>query len=189
MSTARPAAAVVAAALLLISCANFSTDGPRASRHPVAGFDLDGRASIKDGERSGAVSIYWEHRPQSDVIDFMSPLGQVLARLTGEAGGATLQMPDGERRRAVSAEILAEQLLGLRVPVARLRSWVQAVPGPRARLLRSDEVGRPALIAEDGWVVEYLSYAGPDAGAPVRDMQAVWGELEVRLLIDDWQVR
>ena len=177
-------------ALLLGACAGLA-DRPAADavRLPAADFALDGRLSVRDGERSGTVALQWTRQGELDQIDFVTPTGQIVARLTAGPQSALLEMPNGERRSAASADALAEQALGLRVPVTRLADWVQAVPGPAARVLRRDAQGRPGLVSEEGWLVEYLSYAEDSPASAVRRIEAQWGEVRVNLLIDVWQVQ
>ncbi len=155
-------------------------------RSVVASFELEGRVSVRDGERGTAASLYWRHRPDSDVIDFLAPTGQVMGRLESRPGQASMRLPDGDRRQAASLDELARQLLGFEVPVSRLRDWVQAAAGSQARVLRRDPLGRPALISEQGWVVEYFAYADETPQAAVRRLQARWGELQLTLLVDRW---
>lgn len=162
---------------------------PSAQRHAVDAFELDGRVAVRDGDRSGAVAVQWSHDGVRDHIDFVAPTGQVLARLRSDTDSAQLELPNGELHSADSLDGLAEQALGFRVPVSLMRDWVQAVPGAEARVLRRDAAGRPMLISEAGWLVEYLAYTGDDAMAPARRIEATWGELRVNLIIDAWTSR
>ncbi|MCB1887946.1 MAG: outer membrane lipoprotein LolB [Rhodocyclaceae bacterium] len=158
-------------------------------RTQVNDFQLEARVSVRDGSRSSATSIFWSHRPTADEIDFLAPTGQVMGRLESSAAGAVLQLPGGERRSAPTLDALASELFGIEVPVSRLSRWVQAAPGTAARRLRSDQTGRPALISEGGWVVEYVSYADESAQAPVRRLEARWGEVQIQMIVDDWSAR
>lgn len=184
------------AALMLVLAAMLPacTSVPQPSAQPAVraqftSFSLEGRVSVRDGERAEAIGIYWTHAPGADRVEFTTPMGQILARLDITPGAAVLLTSGGEARRADSADLLAEQALGLKVPVSRLMSWVEAVPGERARVLRRDAAGRPGLISEDGWLVEYIAYAGPLPDAPVRRIEANWGDLRVSLLVDEWQAQ
>ncbi len=183
-------AAVVVAGALLTACSTRPvTPVANVERQPVASFELEARVSLRDGERSAAASLYWLHRPGADEIDFLAPTGQVMGRLESGREGASLRLPGGEQRRAPTLDALATQLFGIDVPVSRLSQWVQAVPGPSARLLRSDDGGRPALISEAGWVVEYVGYADASPDAPVRRLEARWGDLQIQMIVDEWGAR
>jgi len=178
---------LVGALFAVAGCASRPAVQSAAVERPVAArFELEGRVSVRDGDRGTAASLYWRHRPDSDVIDFLAPTGQVMGRLESRPGRASMRLPDGEQRQAASLDELASRLLGFEVPVSRLRDWVQAAPGIDTRVLRRDALGRPALISERGWVVEYYSYADDSPGSPVRRLQARWGELQLTLLVDRW---
>lgn len=175
------------AALALAACANLPEPAERiAPRAPVQAFELDGRFAARDGERSVAGTVVWTHSAGRDQLDFVAPTGQVMARLLADPGGAELALASGERRRAASLDELAQQALGVGMPVRRLRDWVQAAPGGAARVLRRDALGRPALISQDGWLVEYLAYRDERPDAAVRRLEAAWGELRINLVIDAW---
>lgn len=158
-------------------------------RIAAPGFELEGRVAVRDGERSTAATIYWIHEGGDDAIDFLAPTGQVMGRLESDRGGARLQLPGNRLREADSLDALAGDLLGFELPVSRLRDWVQAVAGDGARVLRRDPQGRPALISEQGWLIEYTAYADDSAEAPIRRLQARWGELQLTLLVDHWLTR
>lgn len=155
-------------------------------RVAATGFELDGRVAVRDGERSTAASIYWVHDDGDDSIDFLAPTGQVMGRLESGRGGARMQLPGGRQREAASLDALALDLLGFEVPVSRLRDWVQAVAAEGARVLRRDSRGRPSLISEQGWLIEYSAYADDSASAPIRRLHARWGALELTVLVDQW---
>jgi outer membrane biogenesis lipoprotein LolB len=57
----------------------------------------EGRLQVRDGERSAAVGVYWEHAPELDSWLFTGPLGQGLARIESKAGGARMILSDGAR--------------------------------------------------------------------------------------------
>ena len=56
--------------------------------------------------------------------------------------------------------LLLEQTLGLRLPVTGLRYWVRGLPAPGpTALLQTDAAGRLTRLEQNGWVIEYPSYA------------------------------
>lgn len=66
---------------------------------------------------------------QRTELDVFSPFGQTLAHAVASPDGATLETSDGARHEAHSPEALTEQVLGWRVPVARLADWLRGEPG------------------------------------------------------------
>ena len=51
---------------------------------PLTQFGLEGRLQVRDGERSAAVGIDWQHGPARDEWLFTGPLGQGLALTPGD---------------------------------------------------------------------------------------------------------
>ena len=47
---------------------------------PLERFGLEGRLQVRDGERSAAVGVDWQHGPARDEWLFTGPLGQADAR-------------------------------------------------------------------------------------------------------------
>lgn len=181
------AAALLAAALA--GCATQPIDPGRtaaAQRQPVAAFTLEGRVLASDGDQAASGQLHWLHTAQADQWTLYSPLGQTLARLRSSAAGAELMTADGRRMYAPDAQSMLPQLLGVQAPADGLAYWVQAVPRSGARVLRSDEHGRPLRISDEGWIIDYTGYADTAHDATPRRIDAVWGEARVRLLIDTW---
>lgn len=157
-----------------------------AHRRLVTAFTLEGRLAASDGVRNANGSVVWTHGATRDEWSAVSPLGQIVARITADASGAVLDTHDGQRHAAPDIDSLLPEIVGVQLPVAALTHWVQAVPRSGARVLQLDDAGRPARISDAGWIIDYTRYADDTPGAmPVR-MDAHWGETRIRLLIDAW---
>jgi outer membrane lipoprotein LolB len=166
------------------------TAAPAAARTAIAAFELQGRLAATDGTRAASGSLLWLHGPTKDEWTLLNPLGQIAAQLVSTPGGAQLLTSDGRMQRAESASKMLPELLGVAAaPMNGLPHWVQAATGPGARILSLDALGRPARIADNGWVIEYPEYSGPEPDAPPRRIDAHWGEARIRLIIDQWTPR
>ena len=179
--------ALLFAVLLLGACAGL----PRTAgieRSAAAAFDVAGRFSVHDGNRGFAAHFDWQHRQDRDEWRFLSPLGQVLARLQRDAGGARLETADGRVQQHPSADVLIASLLGIELPLASLPGWLQAVPVEPARVAEHDPVGRPRVIEQHGWRIEYRSYQDETPTALPQRLEAEWGQSRLSLLVDDWHV-
>lgn len=176
------------AVTLLAGCATppLQQSQPAAERSLVAAFTLEGRIAASDGSRNANGSLVWEHAPSRDEWSALSPMGQIVARLSADAGGALLETQDGQRRVAADIDGLLPELVGVQLPVEALRYWVQAVPRRGARILALDPAGRPARISDAGWIIDYARYADDTPGAHPARLDAQWGETRIRLLIDQW---
>jgi outer membrane biogenesis lipoprotein LolB len=132
--------------MALAACATV----PDSARLGAAGcpelprFQLEGRLQVRDGERSAAVGVYWEHAPELDSWLFTGPLGQGLARIESKAGGARMILSDGSQVSAGTAAELAESVLGVGAPLAELPRWVTARVRPHAEVRALDALGRPS---------------------------------------------
>ncbi len=157
-----------------------------AMRQVAPAFELAGRISASDGERAANGRIEWQHDPAADTWTVFSPLGQIAARLQRDAGGATLMTADGQRAVAASAEELLPRVLGVDVPVARLSRWVQAAPEAAAEVRALDALGRPAVVIDQGWRIDYASYADTAPDAPPARIDISRGDARIRLIIDQW---
>jgi outer membrane lipoprotein LolB len=177
-----------AVALLFAACAPLppATSYGLAARQAVAAFELEGRISATDGSRGASGRIDWQHDPVADRWTVYSPLGQIAARLERNPVGARLLGADGSVVEATSAEELLPQVIGVEVPVARLAHWVQAAPAEGAEVRHVDGAGRPTLVIDQGWRIDYPAYAGDGADAPPARLDISRGDARIRLLIDQW---
>ncbi|THF61227.1 lipoprotein insertase outer membrane protein LolB [Pseudothauera rhizosphaerae] len=180
-------AALLAASLLAAGCATpLAIHTPAAERPLAAGFTLEGRLSASDGASAASGRLEWQHQADGDRWTVLSPLGQIVAQLERDRHGALLRTADGRRYAAANADELLPQVLGVDAPVALLPAWVQAAPGPHGEVRARDARGRPALVVDTGWRIEYPEYAADDPAAPPRRIDLSRGDARLRLIIDHW---
>jgi outer membrane lipoprotein LolB len=133
-------------------------------------FELTGRVSVRQGENRYHANIAWRHDAAGDEILLTTPLGQGVAQLTRDSGGARLVTADRREWQAADWESLAERLFGVRLPLDDLPSWL---------------AGR-APVAGGGWRVEYLDYqSGAPAALPTL-LEVKRDDIELRLKVDEW---
>lgn len=196
MSTAAPRSrraliGALCACTLIAACSALPTaPGVGAvARHTLVQFELEGRISATDGERAANGQIEWQHTPDADQWTAYSPLGQILGRLDSSAAGAELVLANGQRHAAPSAATLLPQLIGTALPLEHLPSWVQASPGPGAEVRTVDPHGRPALLIDQGWRIDYAEYHDSSADALPRRLEISRGDARIRLVIDQWHLK
>jgi outer membrane lipoprotein LolB len=146
-------------------------------------FELAGRIAMKFRDEAASGNIAWRHSVSEDELLLTTPLGQGIARLARTDGEITLTMQDGREYKAANAELLTEQALGFRLPLAGLADWVRARPAPGLAVTRKDKEGRLAQIEQFGWTIEYLEYAGK---LPSR-LNLAYPGVQLRLAISDWK--
>lgn len=161
----------------------------RPAQPEAAAFALNGRIAVRHNGTRHSAGLRWTHSTQSDEVLLLAPLGQTAARVYRDASGATLE--DGERQyRAADAESLMQQVLGWHLPLNGLHHWVLALPLAESQAqIERDAEGRIAVLRQDGWEVHYQRYAGDKVDSlPVR-LQLSRDNLEVQLLIDEWEIQ
>ncbi|MDD3354746.1 lipoprotein insertase outer membrane protein LolB [Zoogloea sp.] len=179
------------AALALAACATPApvappVPGAHLVRAALTHFSLEGRLQVRDGEQNAIVGVDWQHGPGRDEWLFTGPLGQGLARIEADAGGARLTLPDGQRRDASSAAELAESLLGVSAPLALLPLWVTARLQQGAEVREVDVLGRLARVVDQGWTIEYPAYATETPESLPRRVEVHRGDTRLRLIVDAW---
>lgn len=152
-------------------------------------FDVSGRLSARHGSDALAANFQWRHAKETDELELVSPLGQTIAVLTGDATSARLRTSGGRVLDARSWTTLTQEGLGWALPVEGLRYWLQGAPRPDAAFTtETGDDGRIAVLRQDGWIIAYQSYVqiGADLWRPSR-MTASYPGIELRLAIDRWQ--
>ncbi len=181
------------AAALVAGCSTLPVEpSPLVARSAVANFVVTGRVAARvtgDTKRGFSGGFAWTHKPAEDVIELLTPLGQIAARMTMTAAGAEIELPDGRRTFATDPEQFLADALGVALPVAALPYWLQAVPLARISFrAEGDALGRPAILWQNGWQIQYNAYADESPGAHPTRLQLTQGEIEARMIISEWKV-
>ncbi len=171
--------ATIVAALLAAACAEIEF---RQSPADVE-FEVAGRIAVAYRDEASSGHVAWRHGALGDEVLITSALGQGLARLVRERGEFILTAADGREFRAADAEALTERVLGFRLPLAGLASWVRARPAPGPFEAERDGEQRLRELRQSGWRIEYLEYR--DA-LPAR-LRLTYPGLELRLAIAEWK--
>lgn len=144
-------------------------DITRAPRK-LSQFELAGRIVVWGNATRHYVNIVWRHDPRQDEILLTTPLGQGIAQLARDEHGARLVTADHRQIAADGWEGLAEQALGIRLPLNDLPDWLSGqAPAPTS-----------------GWHVEYREYQSDAADALPTLIEATRGDIGLRLKITEW---
>jgi outer membrane lipoprotein LolB len=176
--------ALVAAASLA-ACAT-TAPPPAASDTP---FDIVGRVAVTFDGRAFSSNVRWQHGAGREEVWLLTPLGQTVAYIVSDAGGATLTATDQKQYRADSVEALTRQALGWELPLSRLTWWVRGAPvpgGPPMSVAR-DEHSRLTQLEQDGWRIAFVNYPPGEHGGLPRRLDLRSGAQEIRFLIDNWR--
>ncbi|MDR2172628.1 MAG: lipoprotein insertase outer membrane protein LolB [Burkholderiales bacterium] len=154
----------LSAVALLSGCAGLPHGDDDASYTAATAdvpFHVQGRFSVSYEEKAFAARFDWQHAPESDTIEIISPLGSTYALLTRSGKTVTVQRgSDSQRTQQVDDwETLAGQTFGFPLPVTSLSYWIRGVPAPgTSTVVTRDAVGRFDSLRQQGWAVQY-SYA------------------------------
>ena len=143
---------------------------------PLQRFTAEGRISLRQGDRRDHLRFSWDRSPGKDVVLLMTPLGQGLAELTRDADGARLVQPTQAPVSAGSLAQLAQRAFGMPVPLDAMADWLR---GAQSSL--SGEI--------DGWRVAVTDTSPFRERRLLRVMEARRNDVELTLIIDDWEVR
>jgi len=179
-------AAVVAAVSVLAGCAALEPSPPAP---PAPAFELIGRVAVSYNGRAFSSGVRWQHTAERDELWLLTPAGQALAHIVGDADGATFTGADRSQYRAGDIGSLIRRALGWEMPVTRLAWWVQGAlaPGAVVQAVERDEHGRLAVLAQDGWRIAYAYEPAEERDSPLRRLVLADGSSEIRLVIDGWR--
>lgn len=148
-------------------------------------FQIEARFSVTSENERYSGRLSWQHEASSDDLRIVSPFGQVVAEIEVRPDRASLLAADRQRHEAIDAQTLTRQVLGYPLPIERLAGWVRAYPAPSAMVTR-DALGRPLLVVDEDWRVEYdYAEASPEA-LPARLLISRVGGPELLLRIEEW---
>jgi outer membrane lipoprotein LolB len=178
--------AALAAAAAVTGCALLTPSPPPP---PAPAFDLVGRVAVAYDGRVFTSGVRWRHTAERDELWLLTPAGQALAHIVGDAGGALFTGADRSEYRAADIASLIRRALGWEMPVTRLAWWVQGQPAPGAVVqgVERDAHGRLAVLAQEGWRIAYV-YDSQDApDGRLRRLELAGEAQEIRLVIDAWR--
>ena len=180
------------ASVLLQGCAAMSAREPEATPASVQGdpaFQLAGRLAIRQAEQALSANLRWRFDGQGEEMVISAPLGAGSVEIERDAGGVTLRT-GGKVERASTAEALMRGTLGFALPLDGLRYWVRGQTGPGGAAVRivRDRAGRIESFHESGWEITIPAFSAAPLGALPRRIDITSAELQVRLVIDQWQV-
>ena len=186
--------------LLLAGCASVppAAAPARPAQVQKVSFGFAGRIAVRYDDKRSSAGVHWQHDVRSDEILLLAPLGQTVARIrrTMQTAGGQLPQPvytlDAEDRHYVAhdAASLTEKALGWRLPLDCLQYWVLGLPLPGEPFSGKRKTnGEWDVLTEDGWTIHYTRYATQSADSlPLRITLRRAG-LQIRLLIDEWQIK
>ncbi|WP_269790239.1 lipoprotein insertase outer membrane protein LolB [Stenotrophomonas sp. Iso1] len=155
-------------------------------------WSFQGRVAISKGRNGGNGRIDWQQQNERYRVSLSAPVTRQSWQLTGGAGEqARLEGLEGGPRGGDDASQVLLQATGWEIPVEQLPDWVRGLPAQMAGAPDHqgfDADGRPRVLRQQGWQVDYLDWYPAEAGRPSlpRRIEAVNGDAKVRLIVDEW---
>jgi outer membrane lipoprotein LolB len=194
---ARHVLASLLAAASLAACANLpvgsdglSPEQRRTQIESVDAWEIRGRLAVATGERAFQGSFRWQQRAAALDLTVRGPVGAGVLQVTGSPDALSVTAR-GDTRVLEDPEAQLSELLGWWLPVGSLHAWLLGLPDPG--FSATTELGADGTLAsldQRSWRVVYPSYQLAAAGGATtlvpRRIDLTYGELELRLTIDDW---
>ncbi|HEY7655506.1 MAG TPA: lipoprotein insertase outer membrane protein LolB [Burkholderiales bacterium] len=176
----------MAAAAALAGCAVLA---PAPPPPPAPAFDLIGRVAVNYDGRAFSSGMRWQHTLERDELWLLTPAGQALAHIVGDAGGAVFTGADRSQHRAGDIASLIRNALGWEMPVTHLAWWVQGqlAPGAVVQAVERDALGRLSVLAQDGWRVAYVYESQDERASRLRRLELAGESHLIRLVVDGWR--
>ena len=151
-----------------------------------ADWRMSGRLAVSARGEGGSGRIEWRQRGADFDIRLSAPVTGKSWTLVSQDGEIVLDGLEGGPRRGDDAEALLQEATGWRIPVSALAAWARGgrVAGPAQIEFGPD--GLPALIGQQGWVVEYREWGSGDPVRPRRVFARLDDQTSVRLVIESW---
>jgi outer membrane lipoprotein LolB len=184
-------AAVVLLAAFAAGCATVAPPSVPSNNETAAAFAASGRLSARRGSEGVTAHFAWSHAPGSDRFDVSTPLGQIVARLSGDPSGVRIERPGEPAVAYADWGSLTREVFGVAIPVDGLASWIQAQPAAGSAFdIERDAAGRPLVLRQQGWEIVYSYADATSATNPIRLVMRYPDSepIEVRIVVDRWQL-
>jgi outer membrane biogenesis lipoprotein LolB len=137
-------------------------------------FEMSGRLSIRQADRSDIARLRWTRQPGSDEWVFASPLGNEVARIESSPRGARLTRAGAPGEEASSFSELTQHVLGIALDPDQMSAWLHG---------RRDATGLPA-----DWKVTIDETQTAGTVQLARRVTATRGDVVLRLVVDEYRV-
>jgi outer membrane lipoprotein LolB len=160
----------------------------------LAGFRLEGKASVQAGEEVVEPKVSWRQSGTESRFKFSGFLG--MGTLLLEYGPQTLHLTTsrGEDLRSAEAEQVLSAQLGFVPPFEALRFWALGLvaPGEPPVEQSTDDAGRIVNMTQQQWHIRYSSWTDVITGAGVARLPkllvATRADLTLKLFVRRWDL-
>jgi outer membrane lipoprotein LolB len=146
-------------------------------------FILQGRISVRVGDRIDTGSITWRRQPDEERLSVFTPFGNQVAEILRQGSGRVELRRDQETTFADSINALTADVLGIALDMDAIAAWTQG-----AGLADGTTMGM-RFANGDVWQVTAERLQSRNQYQFVSRLSAVRGDTAVKLVVDDWQAR
>ena len=140
------------------------------ARKPV--WNLNSKIALRFRADHWTFGLSWAQKAaQQYIMQINNPLtGAVVAKLTSNKAGVSLLSDDGKVYRDNDEERLLQRQSGVILPLKGMQHWVRGLSSPLYKVdkLVLDANGRPQVLMQAGWKIEYSRYLNPTFKAMPR---------------------
>jgi len=185
---------------MLASCASVSqqvlqrpADWEQRLQHnkQINDWTIKARLGVQSETEGGSFDVFWQQLTDAYDIRLIAPMGQGAVHITGDNGGVTISLADGQSEYSDDAEALFASMTGMSLPVTGMHDWLRGMPieGEDIQHASWNEQGQLYKLEQRGWRIEMnryktvADYELPHAFYLEREDRP---ELSVRLLVREW---
>lgn len=160
----------------------------------MGSWRMQGRVGVQFRDQSASFGLSWLQQGKDQYeMNIKNPLtGAVMAYMKGSANNVTLET-NGKTYQDASAERLLQGQMGVSLPLSGMKYWVRGIPSPDAPVdaVKLDNMGRPQMLQQSGWQMEYTGWQGNGAQAlPEKvNLSRAAENTRVKVIAKDWQTR
>lgn len=133
----------------------------REKLYQIEDFQLSGKLGFRNTDEAFSVAInYWKQNADRYDIQLSSTfLGLGSVSILGSPAWIEIRENGEEPIQSPYPNEALEQLLGMPLPVQRIRYWIKGVPAPQSAATETrDERGLVSNITQDEWQIELDRY-------------------------------
>jgi outer membrane lipoprotein LolB len=155
----------------------------------IKNFYATGKVAFSDGKKGGTASIEWQQLDHNYSVVLIGALGSGTLAIQGNGDQVTLTTSEGQYYTANTPEQLIEQHLGWIMPISSLQYWLKGVdaPGPAPTRMEWDQQNRLAVLEQQGWTIQYVSYAEVSGIHMPTKLQLDRGPIRLRFIFRQWR--
>jgi len=156
-------------------------------------WNLNSKIGLSYQEEYWQFGLHWAQKASGKyTMQINNPLtGAVVAKLLQNNQGATLLANDGKTYRSGNAEQLLRSQSGLNMPLHGMQHWVKGITSPQYKVDRLvlDNRGRPTLIQQAGWLIQYSAYLNNTTTALPRkiNLKRTKDNVNVKMFVKQWK--